>query len=62
MIELWKEIEMEYNNSEIQGFTTVKVNYQNLEKRGDGRRMVFHCQGIITNEIFYLVRCFLYNY
>lgn len=45
MVELWKEIELEYVNSKIHAFTTVTINDKNLEKRGDGRRMVFHCQG-----------------
>lgn len=45
MIELWKEIELEYINSKIHAFTTVTINDTNLEKRGAGLRMVFHCQG-----------------
>lgn len=47
MVELWKEIEIEFINSQILDFITVTINYQNLEKRGDGRRMTFHCQGNI---------------
>lgn len=48
MLELWKEIEMEYTNSKIHNFVTVAVTDKNLETRGKGRRMVFHCQGMIA--------------
>lgn len=48
LVELWKEIQLEYTNSLIHNFTNVTVNDTNLERRGNGSRMVFHCQGIIT--------------
>lgn len=51
-LELWKEIELEYTNSEIHAFTTVAVTDKNLEKRGDHRRMVFHCQGMENFKLF----------
>ncbi|XP_037044437.1 helicase sen1-like isoform X2 [Bradysia coprophila] len=44
LVELWKEIELEYINSKIHSFTSVTINDQNLEKRGEGLRMIFHCQ------------------
>lgn len=46
MLELYKEIELEYVNSTGQDFLNVIVTDKNVERRGDGRRMVFHCQGI----------------
>ncbi|KAJ6641516.1 Helicase SEN1 [Pseudolycoriella hygida] len=47
MAELWKEIEIEYENSEIHStFTTVTVNDSNLEKRGECYRRIFHCQAV----------------
>lgn len=51
MVELWKEIELEYMNSKIHDFTVVAINDKNLEKRGEGQRMVFHCQGYTTHRI-----------
>lgn len=52
MVELWKEIELEYVNSTIHSFTTVTINDRNLEKRGDGRRMIFQCQGRLDLTLF----------
>lgn len=48
MLELWNEIELEYINSEKRDFTTVTLTDKNIEKRGDGHRMIFHCQGKMT--------------
>lgn len=45
MLELYKEIELEYENPVSQDFMNVSVSYKNIEQRGEGRRMVFHCQG-----------------
>lgn len=63
MIELLKEIELEYINSKIHDFTNVRINDENIEKRGAGHRMVFHCQGILkTRKKLYfskILKCFL---
>lgn len=48
MSNVWREIEIQFKNSQILEFIDVKVDDQLLEKRGDGRRMVFHCQGLIN--------------
>lgn len=47
LVELWKEIEMEYINSKIHSMVPVTISDQNVEKRGEGRRMTFQCQGRI---------------
>ncbi|XP_037044429.1 uncharacterized protein LOC119080271 isoform X2 [Bradysia coprophila] len=54
MLELYKEIELEYQNSMSQDFLNVVVMDKNLERRGEGRRMVFHCQVEISCRSKYL--------
>ncbi|KAG4070937.1 hypothetical protein HA402_001374 [Bradysia odoriphaga] len=54
MLELYKEIELEYQNSMSQDFLNVFVMDKNLERRGEGRRMVFHCQVEISCRSKYL--------
>lgn len=49
-MELRREIEMEFRNTaDIFEPVTVQVVYQNYEKRGHGKRLIFHCQGINSN-------------
>lgn len=65
MLELHKEIELEHANSEIHNFLNVSVTDKNLEKRGDGRRMVFHCQrmnALLSFPFFFRwFVCFFFN-